>query len=1379
MHVRDSVDISGCHTHVGSLGFIPTFYSSLYRQNTGRYPRNRGFDTLCLGNSLVVVTRMSNLHAYFALKNEQAFSKLLEAIKSRKQPSTPSSSLGKRSALLTQDIDVNAKDWLGRTVLHIACSTIEPYALTYIRMLLAHPAINVNVQDAESKWTPLHRALYSGNLSACQLLLKRLDIDTHIRDNEGLTSFELYNLTQEGTWPLTPSLYSLHQVSSRDLSLPADFFTWGGNRNATLGHGDSNDRTFPDQVVMPRTAIPPGVDKFTPVQAKIVSMAKLHTAVITDETGHNLRICGFGSGGRLGHIKHTLYNLQHGPQIQHRAISVVAAQDHTLVLTDFGEVWSWGLNRFSQLGYVIESSAMGQLKSEEPIQAVPKRILGPLKKEVVVGISASKIASACWTLDEGDVFTWGTNNGQLGYDSSSQPVQVLPRKVTGVQNVTDIAFTDSAMACLLHTGDVICFHDDNRFRVMFSVSDRLSLTPYIPPSASRAPAMIKVTGCEGTFATLSSKGDVWTFSAPSRLSTPTDGGKEGKTKDRVVVKPQRVWPAKRLVDSARDVALGTNGDLIICTQSGYVFTRSRTTASLSTPKSGSVAVTKGIFYRVPFMHRAIRVYANSAGGFGALRLNYPLRPIAIEGNTLGDNVATMRSWASKEYDLDNKTAQNTIEDNSEWDGDQESTSICRTSAKKLLELLFIDDKSRQETNRGLFSGKMEYGSNMICRAGIDIPVHRALLSARSPVLRTIFAYERHDLRNGSIRIEYTNCVGKSGAVNTYSVLKISGIQPLTVLLLLEFFYTDTIPILDTFSFNKAVQIRREFDQLATVLSINDLFVTGDTNITVRVPTLGQHLWAMFNVCQNDDGSSTNRTIGPDVFIVLLDRQVACHSTILRCRCLFFTYFFEEDAWTTNRWTHDRTITINMEHMEWRGFFYVMKWIYSGEEDALFDNLDDIDTVQNFIDLIFEVISMASELLLDRLMSVCSSILLRFVTISNAPYILSRATHYNVLPLIDSLHDYIACNLEAIMEDRLLDNDREREYDVEDLIPALGRAIRARQAILSPSTRAKLNMDELMKRNVDWLKLQDIPSPIVRSQRIPLDQKSPRLTPTSSGIPPTTPKSNVEDYIFHMDENPTTSPLPSITTQQTAAISASGESPRKVWKSKTMQEIPKVDFKAVMAETAAKTTHIVTTEEKRLSADQPGNQSSARVTAMPPSSSATSLPHISGPPPWNVSMQRPSAVASSISVSAFDSSQARSPAKSHSRVEPGVRVSTGSSSSSPNTIKHSPIIRRRPDVTPWASGSSNKDLSSSPAAGLSFAAIQEQQLAQTLPSMEKPTLRQIQEEERAKKEEEDFMKWWAAEEERVAKQSGTASGTNIVPSNPRKRHGKSRRKGLGQ
>jgi inhibitor of Bruton tyrosine kinase len=85
-------------------------------------------------------------------------------------------------------------------------------------------------------------------------------------------------------------------------------------------------------------------------------------------------------------------------------------------VTKSGEVLSWGLNRFSQLGYVIEPTSTGNGvslgRSEEPIQASPRKIFGPLKKGFVVGVAACKTASACWTDDE--VFTWGTNHGQLG-----------------------------------------------------------------------------------------------------------------------------------------------------------------------------------------------------------------------------------------------------------------------------------------------------------------------------------------------------------------------------------------------------------------------------------------------------------------------------------------------------------------------------------------------------------------------------------------------------------------------------------------------------------------------------------------------------------------------------------------------------------------------------------------------------------------------------------------------------------------------------------------------------------------------------------------------------------------------------------------------------
>jgi inhibitor of Bruton tyrosine kinase len=112
---------------------------------------------------------------------------------------------------------------------------------------------------------------------------------------------------------------------------------------------------------------------------------------------------------RLGPGQHTQYSLKPLSQLTSTVVSVALGQDHSLALTKAGEVLSWGLNRFSQLGYVIETPTG---KNEEPIQPTPKKIFGPLKKEVVIGVAASKNASACWTA--GEVFTWGTNTGHLG-----------------------------------------------------------------------------------------------------------------------------------------------------------------------------------------------------------------------------------------------------------------------------------------------------------------------------------------------------------------------------------------------------------------------------------------------------------------------------------------------------------------------------------------------------------------------------------------------------------------------------------------------------------------------------------------------------------------------------------------------------------------------------------------------------------------------------------------------------------------------------------------------------------------------------------------------------------------------------------------------------
>lgn len=136
-------------------------------------------------------------------------------------------------------------------------------------------------------------------------------------------------------------------------------------------------------------------------------MSKLHTVVVTDDHTGNVRVCGFGLGGRLGQTQQTQYNFI-STQIPQKTVKIALGQDHTLALTESGEVMSWGLNRFSQLGYVVESADL--------IQPTARKITGPLRGKKVDGIAACKMASVCWSVDE--LFAWGTNNGQFGMSVS-------------------------------------------------------------------------------------------------------------------------------------------------------------------------------------------------------------------------------------------------------------------------------------------------------------------------------------------------------------------------------------------------------------------------------------------------------------------------------------------------------------------------------------------------------------------------------------------------------------------------------------------------------------------------------------------------------------------------------------------------------------------------------------------------------------------------------------------------------------------------------------------------------------------------------------------------------------------------------------------------
>ncbi len=187
----------------------------------------------------------TNLHVYFHTWNVTGFKRYLEAgeipglegglggvngsqNEARHGGKGGKSSSGPRSWTLSslshlpRKPDPNLKDGLGRTVLHLVCSSgNDPRSFDFLQILLAHPHIQVNAQDTESGWTALHRAMWTGNLRAARELLQRADTDLGVKDAEGLTAMDLYNSTCEGTNP-------------EENAKGTDLFTWGSNSESHL-----------------------------------------------------------------------------------------------------------------------------------------------------------------------------------------------------------------------------------------------------------------------------------------------------------------------------------------------------------------------------------------------------------------------------------------------------------------------------------------------------------------------------------------------------------------------------------------------------------------------------------------------------------------------------------------------------------------------------------------------------------------------------------------------------------------------------------------------------------------------------------------------------------------------------------------------------------------------------------------------------------------------------------------------------------------------------------------------------------------------------------------------------------------------------------------
>lgn len=417
-----------------------------------------------------------------------------------------------------------------------------------------------------------------------------------------------------------------------------------------------------------------------------------------------------------------------------------------------------------------------------------------------------------------------------------------------------------------------------------------------------------------------------------------------------------------------------------------------------------------------------------------MRLDAVPRPIELQGNSVGEDLALLQPHVARWIDgrkgsfLLSESESNVSAHAADDDGEVESLAV-KADIKVALQLWTISDEWKPAAAYPPLLGVA--GSDCVLHvAGRDTPAHQTILAARSPIFRALLAGDKPP-PGSRVSLERTS----EGLVRFH----LPKSDHLTALILLHYLYTDSLVAVWDSRVGGRVQesgsatrrlnlasIRLELKVLAECLELTALASVLDLiTKTAPPPTLAADLARAFDLAQPSSLPSAS-SVDPitarssrstaDVVIILADRQVPAHSSILRSRSPFFLALFSDPDWTLARRSQPASpsspsssapipITIDLSHLKWSAMRLVFRFLYEGSGAELFDYHHQ-ETIDHFLDFVFEVLGAANELLLDRLVLVCSEIVLRHVTIFNVCSLLSSSSFYNASELRESLQLYV-------------------------------------------------------------------------------------------------------------------------------------------------------------------------------------------------------------------------------------------------------------------------------------------------------------------------------------------------------------------------------------
>ena len=191
-------------------------------------------------------------------------------------------------------------------------------------------------------------------------------------------------------------------------------YTWGKCHFGQLGHGELDRNEL----------VPRPVEALKGVSVASVAAGDSHVLALTREG----RVFSWGIGfyGTLGHGDETNLALPKAiEKLSGHVITLAAAgANHSVVLSDTGQVWVWGRDHCRQLG-LPPIHIPGLPKPVHLNQKVP--VLKPLDSMVCTQASVCSNVTLL-LLDSGLVLSYGSNeHGELGRQSPSSEAQDNPR----------------------------------------------------------------------------------------------------------------------------------------------------------------------------------------------------------------------------------------------------------------------------------------------------------------------------------------------------------------------------------------------------------------------------------------------------------------------------------------------------------------------------------------------------------------------------------------------------------------------------------------------------------------------------------------------------------------------------------------------------------------------------------------------------------------------------------------------------------------------------------------------------------------------------------------------------------------------------------------